>query len=204
MTVAAILLAAGKSRRMGTSKQLLPLGDTTVIGCCLESLWTGGVGDIIVVVSPEGAEVAEEARRFPVRIVVNEEPGGDMSSSVRSGRDNLPSDCSSVLIALSDCPLVQPSSVQALLSAGAGKLSSIVIPVYEGRRGHPVLFPRTILGELTDDLTLRDLVRKDPGRVAELPIDDSGVLLDMDTPVDYQRLKLRNLSACGGVIHVPE
>lgn len=187
--VAAILLAAGQSRRMGTCKQLLPLAGTTVIGRCLETLQTGGVTDIVVVVSSDGNDVAETALSYSgVKTVINTDASGDMSSSIRAGRAALSPDSSTVLIALCDLPLVQPETVRALISTGTEQSSCICIPTHAGRRGHPILLPRTILDELTVGLTLRDLVKSDPERVVELDLPDAGILLDMDTPEDYHRL----------------
>jgi molybdenum cofactor cytidylyltransferase len=189
VTVAAILLAAGQSRRMGTCKQLLPLAGTTVIGRCLETLQAGGVSDIVVVVSPAGHDVAETALRCSgVKTAVNEDPSGDMASSVRCGRDALPAVVRSVIVAPGDIPLVQPATVQALISTAVHNPSCIIIPTHAGRRGHPLLLPCIILDELAGSLTLRDVVRSDPGRVIELDVPDAGILLDMDTPEDYRRL----------------
>ena len=189
MTVAAILLAAGQSRRMGTCKQLLPLAGTTVIGRCLETLQAGGVGKIVVVVSPRGTDVAAQAGRFAgVNVAVNTQEGSDMASSVRCGRDALPAGLQSVIVAPGDIPLVQPATVQALISTAVHNPSCIIIPTHAGRRGHPLLLPCIILDELAGSLTLRDVVRSDPGRVIELDVPDAGILLDMDTPEDYRRL----------------
>jgi molybdenum cofactor cytidylyltransferase len=186
--VAAILLAAGKSRRMGSCKQLLPLGGVTVIGRCLDSLVTGGAGEVVVVVSEENYEVADAARAYPVRIVVNPEPGGDMASSVRAGRDALPAGFSGVIVALCDYPLVSAATVSRLIEEHVDSPDSIIIPCHGGRRGHPLLFPRAILNELTGDLILRDLVQRNPERTRCLDLDDPGVLIDMDTPEDYHRI----------------
>jgi molybdenum cofactor cytidylyltransferase len=186
--VAAILLAAGKSRRMGSCKQLLPLGGVTVIGRCLDSLVTGGAGEVVVVVSEENYEVADAARAYPVRIVVNPEPGGDMASSVRAGRDAFSSDVGGVIVALCDYPLVSAVTVSRLIEEHVDSPDSIIIPCHGGRRGHPLLFPRAILNELTGDLILRDLVQRNPERTRCLDLDDPGVLIDMDTPEDYHRI----------------
>jgi molybdenum cofactor cytidylyltransferase len=185
---AAILLAAGKSRRMGRCKQLLPLGGSTVIGRCLAALVTGGVGEIVVVVSEDGDLVAEAARAYPVRIVVNPEPGGDMASSVRAGRDALTADVSGVIVALCDYPLVSAATIAGLAVAHAALPAGIIIPCHRERRGHPLLFPRAILNGLAEDQILRDLVRCYPERVRCLNLDDPGVLIDMDTPEDYRRI----------------
>ena len=185
--VAAILLAAGKSRRMGSCKQLLPLGGVTVIGRCLDALVTGGAGEVVVVVSEAGNEVADAARAYPVRIVVNPESDGDMASSVRAGRDALPPDVGGVIVALCDYPLVSAATVTRLIEEHADS-PGIIIPCHGERRGHPLLFPRAILNELTGCLILRDLVQRNPERIRCLDVDDPGVLIDMDTPEDHLRI----------------
>lgn len=186
--VAAILLAAGRSSRMGTCKQLLSLGGGTVIGRCLETLVSSGIGEIVVVVSRDGQAVEQAARRFPVEVVVNDDPEGDMASSVRAGRDALTDEAGGVIVALCDSPLVAPRTISRLVAEQRQSPGCIIIPCHQGLRGHPLLFPRPILDELAGDLTLRDLVRRDPGRILCLAVEDPGVLIDMDTPEDYHRI----------------
>ena len=187
MTVrcAAILLAAGKSRRMGSCKQLLPLGETTVIGRCLDTLVKAGINKIVVVVSPEGYKVTEAVQKYPVRVVLNTDAEGDMASSLRIGRESLAADTCCVVVALSDYPLVLSDTVAHMLSKYESFPDCIIIPCNDGRRGHPLLVPRTLLDGLANDMTLRDLVRQNPDRVHCMDVDDPGVLLDMDTPDDY-------------------
>jgi len=186
--VSAIVAAAGESRRMGCCKQLLDLGGKTVLARCLETLLTGGVREIVVVVGVNGGPVAAEAGRFPVKIVVNSDPAGDMASSVKVGRAALPATADAVIVALCDYPLVLPATVTSLINTHAEDPERIVIPCHEERRGHPLLFPRLILEELTGNLTLRDLVHLDPARLRCIKVDDPGILADMDTPDEYQRL----------------
>jgi molybdenum cofactor cytidylyltransferase len=186
--VAAILLAAGKSTRMGSCKQLLPLGGSTVIAHCIEALVAGGAGKIVVVVSEAGHEVAEAVLDYPVRVAVNHAPEGDMSSSVRTGRDALTGEVSGVIVHLCDYPLVATSTIAHLIQEHENSPGSIVIPCNRQRRGHPLLFPRAILDELGDNKILRDLVRRDAHRVVCTEVEDPGVLLDMDTPEDYRRI----------------
>jgi len=187
-SVAAILLAAGKSRRMGSCKQLLLLGGSTVIIRCLDALAAGGVDEIVVVVSEEGQDVAEAIRDFPVRFVINTTEDGDMASSVRAGRDALTDGASAVIVLPGDYPLVSAETISSLIAEHAVSPASIIVPCHAGQRGHPLLFARTILDELDGDLILRDLVRRDPQRVRLLEVNDPGVLHDMDTPEDYQRI----------------
>ncbi len=187
-SVAAIVAAAGLSRRMGRCKQLLDLGGKSVLARCLETLLAGNVSEIVVVVGVNGGLVAAEAGRFPVRVVVNDDPAGDMASSVRVGRAALSATTSAVIVALCDYPLVLPATVASLKESHDRKPDCIVIPSHSGQRGHPLLFPRMILEELQGDLTLRNLVRADPNRLRFVEVDDPGILFDMDTEEDYQRL----------------
>ena len=180
-------MAAGASRRMGSCKQLLPLDGKPIIAHCLESLLTAGIEELIVVVGSHGVEVARAASEYPVQVVLNADPEADMATSVRTGRQALSSTVTSVVVALCDYPLVKASTIAQLVETHLRHPHRIVIPCHDGRRGHPPLFPRQLLDALTDTLTLRDLVRSNQERVEHLPVDDRGVLLDIDTPNDYRR-----------------
>jgi len=188
-SVAAIVAAAGSSRRMGSCKQLLDLGGKTVLARCLTTLLSGGVQDIIVVVGLHGGKVSAAAWRFPVQIAVNDDPAGDMASSVLTGRRALAARSSGVIVALCDYPLVTSRTIAQLVSAHNSDQASILIPCYDGQKGHPTLFPAACLAELTAACTLRDIVHRDSGRVRLLEVDDPGILLDMDTPEEYFLIK---------------
>lgn len=190
-SVAAILLAAGKSSRMGSCKQLLPLDGGTVIGRCLDALLAAGLAEIVVVVSQQGQDVAEAISSCPVRTVVNPDPEGDMASSIRVGRDALTPEVGAVIVTLCDYPLISATTIQRLMEEQGNFPGRIVIPCHQGRRGHPLLFPRAVLDELSAGMILRDLVHRDPERIRLSDVDDPGILLDMDTPEDYRRLSER-------------
>ncbi|MEW6595555.1 MAG: nucleotidyltransferase family protein [Thermodesulfobacteriota bacterium] len=178
---------------MGTSKQLLPLADKPVIHHCLDTLLASPARPVVVVLGPGGEAVQEAIAAYPVTIAWNHAPDADMAESVRAGLAALPPECSGVLIQLVDHPLVTPATVQALCAAHVSNPEAILIPTCTNRQGHPTLFARTILNELTPGTILRDLVKKDPARVTRLPVDDEGISLDMDTPADYEAIKLRLL-----------
>lgn len=186
--VAAIVPAAGLSRRMGSCKQLLDLGGKPVLAHCLETLLAGGITEIVVVVNQQGGAVAALAERYPVRVVVNPDPAGEMASSVMAGRAVLASPISGVMIALADCPLIAATTIAVLRCAHGANPDAILIPCHNQRKGHPTLFPSAVLAELTTGGTLRDVVRHDPGRVRLLEVADPGILMDMDTPADYQQM----------------
>lgn len=187
--VAAIVAAAGQSRRMGCCKQLLYLGGKTVLARCLDTLLTGGIDQVVVVVGPGGERVAAEASRFPVEIAVNQSRDGDMASSVLVGRQHLGPMVSGAIVALCDYPLVSPATVNYLAAVHDASPASILVPRHDGRKGHPSLFPVGLLDELASGWTLRDVLRRYHEGVSLLDIDDPGVLHDLDTPEDYRRMQ---------------
>jgi CTP:molybdopterin cytidylyltransferase MocA len=193
--IAALLLAAGRSERMGRCKQLLPLSGRPLIRHCLETLLAAGVDDIIVVLGAWGREIAPVIRDLPVTMVQNPDPASDMAGSVRAGFAALADDTGAVLVCLGDHPLVKPATVRAITGRHAQQADKIIIPVCRGSKGHPTLFPRAVIAEILTAPTLRDIVRKDSERVMLLPVDDQGVTVDIDTPEDWRRVVQNQLSA---------
>lgn len=174
---------------MGSSKPLLPLADKPAIHHCLYALLAASAHPLVVVLGPGGEAVQEAIAPFACTIAWNRDPAGEMAGSVRAGLALLPADCPGVLIHLADHPLVTAATMQALCAAQAAAPQAIIIPTCNGRQGHPTLFPRAILAELTPAATLRDLVKKEPARVLRVPVADAGIFLDMDTPADYETLR---------------
>jgi molybdenum cofactor cytidylyltransferase len=187
--VAALLLAAGASRRMGTQKQLLLLGDRPVVRRCADTVFASGVLDLVVVVNGDGKRIVEALAGLAVRIVRNDAVDSQMADSVRVGLRVLEDRFSGVLVCLSDHPLIAPETFRTLIEAHYRGPDRIIIPSHAGRRGHPALFSRTILNEVLSGGSLRDIIKKDEGRVHLIPVDDEGILLDMDTGEDYQRAR---------------
>lgn len=173
---------------MGTCKQLLQLEGKTVLARCLETLLHGGIDEVIVVVAPRGDEVVQAAASYPVRVVRNAEPDGDMAASICTGRDALPPWATGVVIALCDFPRVRSETVSRLAKAHLQDPGSIIVPCRDGHRGHPPLLPRRFLDDLAPPLTLRDLLRDNQELIHHLELADDGVLIDMDTPDDYRRI----------------
>jgi molybdenum cofactor cytidylyltransferase len=187
-SVSVILLAAGRSQRMGAKKQLLPVQGRPAVVRCLESLGDARAAEIILVVNPESGDIVDAAKDFSVRITVNEMPESDMAASVKTGLACIDRDATGVLVCLCDHPLVRPATLAAMVSAHARMPDAIIIPVYHGRKGHPTLFPRSLLGELEIRATLRDVIGHHRAKISFLDVDDEGVILDMDTPEDYRRI----------------
>ncbi len=183
-SVAAILLAAGQSRRMGAFKPLLPFGDKTVIECCLDYLREGGIQNIVVVLGHR----ADEIRVENATIAINPDPNSEMGASIAAGIQAIPEQTEAVLIALVDHPAVPAEVVSKLIEEWQNG-ASIVIPTWHDRGGHPVIVDLALKNELQNlDRTggLRALFKNHGAK--RLPVDSPFVARDMDTWDDYWAL----------------
>lgn len=187
MKIAAVVLAAGQSRRMGRPKALLEWGKQTVLDHVAGLL--AQVADPVIVVAGFGAAGIQE-RRGPWSVVVNPNPELGMLSSLKCGLRAVPSGAGAVLFTPVDYPAVTAETIGALARrAGAAPLA---VPVYAGRRGHPVLISREILEEilaLPEDARPSDAIRRHLDRAIMLEVNDRGVVEDIDDPETYQRLR---------------
>jgi CTP:molybdopterin cytidylyltransferase MocA len=171
---------------MGRQKQLLLLGDRSVIRRCVDTVFDSGVQDVVVVVNRDGDKIVEDLGGLAVRIVRNDAAESQMADSVRIGLRAIDESFSGVLVCLSDHPLIAPKTFRTLIEAHHRAPDGIIVPSHAGRRGHPALFSRTILNEVLSGGTLRDIIKKDERRVRLIEVNDEGILLDMDTNEDYQ------------------
>jgi CTP:molybdopterin cytidylyltransferase MocA len=179
---------------MGTKKQLLPVQGLPAVVRCLESLRDSQVADVVIVVNPKGVDIVDATKGFPVKVAVNELPGSDMASSVKAGMACIDNDATGIMIHLCDHPLVRPETLGSMISAHSRKPDAIIIPLYRGRKGHPTLFPRFVLEDLGKVATLRDVIGQHFTKISLLDVDDEGVILDMDTPEDYRKIRDRSNS----------
>jgi molybdenum cofactor cytidylyltransferase len=188
--VAAILLAAGQSRRMGAFKPLLPFGDKTVIESCLDYLEQGGVQTIVVVLGHRADEVREKLKGRSVIFALNSDPESEMGASIAAGVKALPEACEATLIALVDHPAVPPAVVSTLIENWQPG-SRLIVPTWNARGGHPVLVDLSFKPELLNlDATggLRKLFDAHQTAVARVPVDSPYIARDMDTWDDYRAL----------------
>jgi molybdenum cofactor cytidylyltransferase len=190
--VSAILLAAGRSRRMGAFKPLLPFGGVTVVQRCVAALLEGGADEVVVVVGHRAEEVRERLAHLPrVRFAVNEEAGSEMGASVARGVECLSAETGAVLVALVDQPAVPPAVVREII--GARERARLVVPTWEGRGGHPVLIDLAFRGELLSldpAAGLRSLFDAHRAEVLRLGVGSPYVVRDMDTWEEYCALHL--------------
>ncbi|MET0622912.1 MAG: nucleotidyltransferase family protein [Pyrinomonadaceae bacterium] len=189
---AAILLAAGRSRRMGAFKPLLPFGGLTVVEACVEALCEAGAGEVVVVVGHRGEEVrAALAHARGVRFAVNDAPESEMGVSVAHGVEALSGEAGTALVALVDHPAVPPDEIRKLIEAWRRTGARLVVPEWEGRGGHPVLVDlayREELLTLVPEKGLRALFDAHRAEVLRLPAGSPYVTRDMDTRDEYVAL----------------
>ena len=187
--IGALVLAAGKGRRIGTAKLRLSTGGETFLYRCVRMLRAAGADVVAGVVSPE--ERAWAVAEVPgTPFVNNPSDAGDMLSSVRVGMD-LVSSCRSVVILPVDHPCVQAETVRRLVAAGRCEGDAVIKPLFQGRAGHPVLIPRTLFARVIasgEGDTLRTIIAASGVPVTRLAVDDPGVLRNINTPGDLSAL----------------
>jgi molybdenum cofactor cytidylyltransferase len=191
----AIVLAAGESRRMGTQKLLLPFGDTTVAGAVVRTAQASRVDGTIVVLGADRDAIRRDLAPRGVRFAVNEAYRLGMLSSVQAGLRALPGGSEAAVILLGDQPFLGAGVVDAVVAAYRDGLPGMVVPTFQGRRGHPVLVDLKYRDEvLAFDQSdgLRRLMRSHPGDIREVEAGDANVLRDLDTPEDYAGLPKPN------------
>ena len=188
--ICAIVLAAGESRRMGSHKLLLPFGATTVIGRVVDQLLQSIIDKIFVVTGHNAGKIAEQLSARAVTIVDNPDYPSGMLSSVRCGLRALPRECQAVMVALGDQPSITTNLIDDIIQAFKVNHKGIVVPVFQNRRGHPILFDAVYRDEILvryDDVGLHGLLHAHPDDVLELAAPAPSILSDMDYPEDYQR-----------------
>jgi molybdenum cofactor cytidylyltransferase len=188
--ICAIVPAAGKSRRMGAQKLLLPFGGSTVIAHIVDQLLASEVDAVYVVVGEDGAAIAEALGGRSVHLVTNPDPEAEMLTSIRCGLRALPEACRAVIVALGDQPSLTSELVNQVIRAYRSSGKGLVVPVHEGQRGHPLLlsmrYREEVLGAY-DGVGLRGLLADHPEDVLEAPVPSPEVVSDMDCLEDYRR-----------------
>lgn len=175
---------------MGAFKPLLPFGDKTVIECCIDYLREGGVDEIIVVLGHRADEI--RLKVSGVTFAVNPDPNSEMGASIAVGGSALSETAQATLIALVDYPAVPAAVVSTLLDTWK-RGARLVIPIWNGRGGHPVLIDldfRAELANLSESGGLRDLFEANASEVERVPVDSPFIARDMDTWDDYRALHL--------------
>lgn len=188
--VAAVILAAGRSNRMGAFKPLLPFGKQTVIESCIDGLRKGGAETIVVVLGHRAEEVRARVNDRAVICVANPDAESEMNASIAVGVRAIPTTTKATLIALADHPAV-PSIIVSKLIETWQRGAPLVIPTWQNRGGHPVLVDlryREELEQLDPNRGLRALFDAHRDELKRIPVDSPYVARDMDTWDDYSAL----------------
>jgi molybdenum cofactor cytidylyltransferase len=190
-----IVLAGGRSSRMGHPKALLPItsANDTFFDRITRTLLEAGLDEVVVIVGADAEIIRSVARPRPgVRIVDNADYAQGQLSSLWAGLRAIDRGrATAALVTLVDVPLVSAATVRTLIAAQRERGALIVRPVSHGRHGHPVIFGRDLFGELEradPALGAKPVVRAHSSAMVEVPIDDEGAFTDIDTLEDYKRV----------------
>lgn len=192
----AVIPAAGRSRRMGQPKLLLPLGGKSVLARLIEALRRPEIAETVVLVRPDDEPVAVEARRAGAIVLQPPVDPPEMRDSVELAlryiqETSAPKLNDAWLLIPADHPVVDGDVLAALIGRWQQGDCDVLLPRHGGRRGHPTIFRWGLAHQLQDipkDQGLNWLVRHNSERVAELEVESPTVLMDLDTPADYQAL----------------
>ena len=185
--IGGVLLAAGQSRRMGrTNKMLVEVDGAPMVIHAARALLESGASPIVVVLGHQPEQVEKTLAGLDVRFVRNPDYAGGLSTSLRAGLAALPDSCDGAVVALGDMPGVRAENIDMLIDAfDPVSGQSIIVPTYNGKRGNPVLWARRYFDDVSavsGDVGGRHLIGANADQVHEVPTDNAGVLIDLDTP----------------------
>ncbi|MEZ4622143.1 MAG: nucleotidyltransferase family protein [Caldilineaceae bacterium] len=192
--IAAIIAAAGRSRRMGEPKQLLPWGHSTVIATVVNNFTAAGVDPVLCVTGHRHQEIASALTASTAQIVYNElYATTDMLRSYQLGIQTLMANTQvhGTFLALGDQPHISVAVLAQIFHQAQRTPDAIVIPSFQMRRGHPFYFPRCFWGELLTlgtEETVRTVVKAHENAIVYVNVDNDAILYDMDTPDAYAAL----------------
>jgi molybdenum cofactor cytidylyltransferase len=194
MMTAAIVLAAGKSERMGQNKLLLRLNDSTVIDTILDAVAAANIDETVVVLGHKPEQLIEviQPRREAVKTVINEDFEHGMLSSFQKGLQLLPY-VDVVFLILGDEPILDSNFLNAMIQhmENAHGNALLVSPIHKGKKGHPLLVHRQLFSEilgLEQTETMRDVVHRHADRLLTI-VAPEWTVMDIDTPEDYARIR---------------
>jgi molybdenum cofactor cytidylyltransferase len=176
---------------MGRSKQLLSYGDKTIIETVIDHITHSSVDETLVVLGANKDKIERIIKDLPVKSVYNPRYKKGMLSSVQKGFASLPEEAEAVLVFLGDQPMVSSAAITQIVNAYKSTEKGIVLPVYDRKRGHPVLIDnkyRQEVAALDPQIGLRELMHNHPEDILEVGLDTPAIIKDIDTPEDYKKL----------------
>jgi molybdenum cofactor cytidylyltransferase len=185
--IAAIVLAAGRSTRMGgPNKMLAEVGGRPLVRIAVESALASSAKSVTVVTGHQHAQVEAALQGLPVKLVHNPDYAEGLSTSVKAGIATAPPDADGVIVCLGDMPQVDSALIDRLIAAFDPERGAlVVVPTIDGKRGNPVVWSRRFFSELAGlqgDVGARHLIAGYPEAVVEVPVTGQGAFADVDTP----------------------
>jgi molybdenum cofactor cytidylyltransferase len=195
--IAAIVLAAGSSSRMGRNKLLLEFAGRPLLCHAIDQALEARIEEIVVVGGYQAAKVraalSDRLGKPAVRMVESREHKLGMSASLKAGIRALKPETGAALVMLGDMPRISSALLKRLIAAyNPVEGQNIVVPTLNGKRGNPVLFDRKFFPEILElagDVGARHLIGQHDDEVAEVPVEDAAIFADVDTPEAYERLR---------------
>ncbi len=189
--IAAVVLAAGESSRMGRDKALLPFRGSTFLEEIVSTLWQAQVKKMVVVLGHHAKQVQASVKLGDTEVVGNPRYREGQTSSLQAGLLALNEEVEGILLCLVDHPFISVSLVRKLTEAFQKQKSPAVIPTYRGKHGHPVIFSRALFSEfkaLGPNEGANVVARRHRAETAFVEVDDARILRDVDTVADYEKL----------------
>ena len=190
--IGAVILAAGMSSRMGETKQLIRLGENTLLEQVVEIVRSCRVDEIVLVLGHQAETIKKRVGIKNLKVVINESYQQGMGTSLRTGLAALSSGMNAALIVLADQPFVRAETLDRLIDQYEQSGAQIAIPIYKGFRGNPVLLGRSVFPEvmaLAGDIGCRAIFGNHVEGIVKVLVDDIGILLDLDTKGDVEKLR---------------
>lgn len=189
--VAGLILAAGKSERMGRSKALLPFRGSCFLTHILTEASSSNLNDVKIVLGHQAEAILQALPEIKPKALVNPDYERGQLSSLQCGLKHLSlAGLDGVMVLLIDHPIIHRGLVNQLIEGFSRNDARIVIPSFEHRRGHPIIFSSELFSELLVaplDQGAVSVVRKHPQEILHLEVDEPGVLVDIDTPEAYEK-----------------
>ena len=185
----AIILAAGESKRMTKPKPLLTFGDHTFLEQIISVLKLSNVDRITVVLGAQAETVKKSIELSETNIVINKDYSKGQLSSLIMAIEHTPKETEAILVCLVDMPFITKEVVDEIISKFKQTNSPIIVPVYNKKRGHPVLFSKSLFNELTNapqEQGARYVLYSNEEKILELDTPESGILVGINIPYDYK------------------
>jgi molybdenum cofactor cytidylyltransferase len=190
MRLYTIIPAAGKSKRMGINKYLLSINNKSMIRMVIDNLLDADLENIYLVLSENSPIYNEVADYQKINILINNLEPSEMADSIRIALKNINmTDEDGVLITPADMPFINKDTLKLLTKYFVLHKNHITIPIYKGRKGHPIIIPSKIIYELFFANTLRDVIKNNESSIFYVEVNDKAILMDIDTVEDYKNIQ---------------